>query len=31
LKRETPEVRTFRIDQSRGAGQEIAEIPLLTR
>ena len=31
LKREKPEARTFRIDQSRGAGQEISEIPLVVR
>lgn len=29
LKRETPEARTFRIDQGRGAGQEITEISLV--
>lgn len=31
VKREKPEARTFRIDQSRGAGQEISEIPLDVR
>lgn len=31
LKREKPEVRTFRIDSSRGDGQEISENPLVVR
>ena len=31
LKREKPEVRTFRIDSGRGDGQEISENPLVVR